>query len=93
MAIPLYLLEAKKLPRMRLDQLLQLSMVYKIKNSKMFCAVRPPGHHAEKDKAMGFVFITTYVGSYYLIEKYKLNRIAIIDFDVHHGNGTQEYFL
>ena len=56
----------------------------------VFCAVRPPGHHAEKDKAMGFcIYNNVAVGAYYLIEKYKLNRIAIIDFDVHHGNGTQ----
>ena len=58
-----------------------------------FCAVRPPGHHAEKDKAMGFcIYNNVAVGAYYLIEKYKLNRIAIIDFDVHHGNGTQDIF-
>jgi acetoin utilization deacetylase AcuC-like enzyme len=58
-----------------------------------FCAVRPPGHHAEKDKAMGFcVYNNVAVGANYLIEKYKYNKIAIIDFDVHHGNGTQEIF-
>ena len=58
-----------------------------------FCAVRPPGHHAEKDKAMGFcIYNNVAVGAYYLIEKYKLNKIAIIDFDVHHGNGTQDIF-
>ena len=58
-----------------------------------FCAVRPPGHHAEKNKAMGFcIYNNVEVGAYYLIEKYKLKRIAIIDFDVHHGNGTQDIF-
>ena len=58
-----------------------------------FCAVRPPGHHAEKDKAMGFcVYNNVAVGANYLIEKYKYNKIAIIDFDVHHGNGTQDIF-
>ena len=58
-----------------------------------FCAVRPPGHHAEKNKAMGFcIYNNVAVGAYYLIEKYKLKRIAIIDFDVHHGNGTQDIF-
>jgi acetoin utilization deacetylase AcuC-like enzyme len=58
-----------------------------------FCAVRPPGHHAEKEKAMGFcIFNNVAVGANYLIEKYKYNRIAIIDFDVHHGNGTQDIF-
>jgi acetoin utilization deacetylase AcuC-like enzyme len=58
-----------------------------------FCVVRPPGHHAEKDHAMGFcIFNNVAVGATYLIEKYKLNRLTIIDFDVHHGNGTQDIF-
>ena len=58
-----------------------------------FCAVRPPGHHAEKDKAMGFcIYNNVAVGTNYLIEKYKYNKVAIIDFDVHHGNGTQDIF-
>ena len=59
----------------------------------VFCPVRPPGHHAEKNKAMGFcIYNNVAVGAHYLIEKYKLNKIAIIDFDVHHGNGTQDIF-
>ena len=58
-----------------------------------FCAVRPPGHHAEKNKAMGFcIYNNVAVGANYLVDKYKLNKIAIIDFDVHHGNGTQDIF-
>ena len=58
-----------------------------------FCAVRPPGHHAEKEKAMGFcIYNNVAVGANYLIEKYRYNKIAIIDFDVHHGNGTQNIF-
>jgi len=58
-----------------------------------FCAVRPPGHHAEKKKAMGFcIYNNVAVGANYLIDKYKLKKIAIIDFDVHHGNGTQDIF-
>ena len=58
-----------------------------------FCAVRPPGHHAEKEKAMGFcIYNNIAVGAQYLISKYKYNKIAIIDFDVHHGNGTQDIF-
>ena len=58
-----------------------------------FCAVRPPGHHAEKDKAMGFcIYNNVAVGANYLIKRYKLKKIAIIDFDVHHGNGTQNIF-
>jgi len=59
----------------------------------VFCPVRPPGHHAEKDKAMGFcIYNNVAVGAHYLIDKYKFNKIAIIDFDVHHGNGTQNIF-
>ena len=58
-----------------------------------FCAVRPPGHHAEKQKAMGFcVYNNVAVGAYYLLEKYNFSKVAIIDFDVHHGNGTQDIF-
>ena len=58
-----------------------------------FCAVRPPGHHAEKNKAMVFcIYNNVAVGANYLIEKYKYKKIAIIDFDVHHGNGTQDIF-
>ena len=58
-----------------------------------FCAVRPPGHHAERNKAMGFcIYNNVAVGAHYLLEKYKFNKVAIIDFDVHHGNGTQNIF-
>ena len=58
-----------------------------------FCAVRPPGHHAEKDKAMGFcIYNNVAVGANYLLKKYKYSKVAIIDFDVHHGNGTQDIF-
>ncbi len=58
-----------------------------------FCAVRPPGHHAERNKAMGFcIYNNVAVGAHYLLKKYKFNKVAIIDFDVHHGNGTQDIF-
>jgi len=58
-----------------------------------FCAVRPPGHHAEKNKAMGFcIYNNVAAGANYLLDKYKINKVAIIDFDVHHGNGTQDIF-
>jgi len=67
--------------------------VVKKKFRNAFCAVRPPGHHAEKQKAMGFcVYNNVAVGAYYLLEKYNLSKVAIIDFDVHHGNGTQDIF-
>tara|TARA_B100001123_G_C15263355_1_gene1007449 strand:+ start:422 stop:1363 length:942 start_codon:yes stop_codon:yes gene_type:complete len=66
-----------------------------IKNNikRVFCAVRPPGHHAETSRANGFCFVNNIaVTARYLQKKYKIKKIAIIDFDVHHGNGTQEIF-
>jgi acetoin utilization deacetylase AcuC-like enzyme len=58
-----------------------------------FCAVRPPGHHAEKDRAMGFcLFNNVAVAAEYLIKTHGLERVAIVDFDVHHCNGTQHSF-
>lgn len=56
-----------------------------------FCAVRPPGHHACRDKAMGFcLFNNVAVAAKYALERHGLKRVAIIDFDVHHGNGTED---
>ena len=61
----------------------------KYRNS--FCLLRPPGHHAEREKAMGFCFFSTIgIGAKYLKKIKKLYKIAIVDFDVHHGNGTQD---
>lgn len=58
-----------------------------------FCAVRPPGHHAESDRAMGFcLFNNVAVGVAHAIERYHVQRVAILDFDVHHGNGSEEIF-
>lgn len=58
-----------------------------------FCAVRPPGHHAEKDRAMGFCFFNNVaLAALYLLEQFGLERVAIVDWDVHHGNGTQHLF-
>lgn len=58
-----------------------------------FCAVRPPGHHAEADKAMGFCYFNNAaIGARYLQRQHDVGRVAIIDFDVHHGNGTQHIF-
>ncbi len=55
-----------------------------------FCAVRPPGHHAEADKPMGFCYFNNVaIGARYLQKEYGIKRVGIIDFDVHHGNGTQ----
>ena len=56
-----------------------------------FCAVRPPGHHACRDKAMGFCFINNVaMAAKYALERHGLQRVAIVDFDVHHGNGTED---
>ena len=58
-----------------------------------FCAIRPPGHHAEPDTAMGFcLFNNVAVGALYAREVHGAHRAAVIDFDVHHGNGTQTMF-
>ena len=57
---------------------------------RAFCAVRPPGHHAEPDQAMGFcLFNNVAVAAAHAREHYHLDRVAVIDFDVHHGNGTE----
>lgn len=62
------------------------------KSKNAFCAVRPPGHHAEQSTAMGFcLFNNIAIGAAHALDKHNLQRIAIIDFDVHHGNGTQEW--
>jgi len=58
-----------------------------------FCPVRPPGHHAETDQAMGFCYFNNVaVAARYLQQEYELEKVGIIDFDVHHGNGTQHIF-
>ncbi len=58
-----------------------------------FCAVRPPGHHAERNRALGFCFFNNIaIGAEYLLEHFGLEKVAIVDWDVHHGNGTQHLF-
>src|SRR6266852_2005073 len=58
-----------------------------------FCAVRPPGHHATRTRAMGFcLFNNVAVGAMHALEQHGVERVAIIDFDVHHGNGTEDIF-
>lgn len=70
---------------------LRLLMEGKIDNA--FCAVRPPGHHAEANQAMGFCYFNNVaIGVRYLQSEFDIERVAIVDFDVHHGNGTQHIF-
>ena len=73
-----------------------ISSIDGIENKKYdnaFCAVRPPGHHAEKNKAMGFgVFNNIAISAKYANVKKNFSKILIVDFDVHHGNGTQHIF-
>ncbi|KUM04960.1 histone deacetylase family protein [Chromobacterium subtsugae] len=68
-----------------------VELVAEDKAANAFCAVRPPGHHAESDKAMGFCFFNNIaVGVTHALTHYKFERVAVVDFDVHHGNGTEE---
>lgn len=61
--------------------------------SNAFCAVRPPGHHAEKNQAMGFCYFNNAaIGARYAQVEHGLRKVAVVDFDVHHGNGTQANF-
>ena len=70
---------------------IELAMEGKIQNG--FALVRPPGHHAEASRAMGFcLFNNVAIGAEYLVRKYKLKRVLIVDWDLHHGNGTQQAF-
>ena len=58
---------------------------------RAFCAVRPPGHHAERDRAMGFCFFNNVaIGALHALDSLGLERVAIVDFDVHHGNGSED---
>ncbi len=70
-----------------------IDMVMKGEIDNAFCAVRPPGHHAEVDKPMGFCYFNNVaIGARYVQKEYGIKKVAIIDFDVHHGNGTQHIF-
>ncbi|MEN8689766.1 MAG: histone deacetylase [Desulfobacterales bacterium] len=70
-----------------------IDMVMEGEIDNAFCAVRPPGHHAERDHALGFCYFNNVaVAARYLQQKWQIEKIGIIDFDVHHGNGTQHIF-
>ena len=63
------------------------------RDRRAFCAVRPPGHHATRDRPMGFcMFNNVAIGAAHALEAHGLERVAILDFDVHHGNGTEDAF-
>ena len=68
-------------------------VIMKRQLKRIFMAVRPPGHHAEYDRGLGFCLINNVaVAAEYLIKEYSLKRVAIVDWDIHHGNGTQRHF-
>lgn len=70
-----------------------VDLIMKAEANPVFCGVRPPGHHAEHDKAMGFcLFNNIAVAAAHALAKHGLRRVAIVDFDVHHGNGTEHIF-
>lgn len=70
-----------------------VNQVFRNQADNVFCAIRPPGHHAEKVESLGFCFYNNAaVGALHAIEEYGLERVAIFDFDVHHANGTVDIF-
>jgi len=72
---------------------LGVELVMSGQSSAAFCNVRPPGHHAERDRAMGFcIFNNVAVAAAHALQAHQLKKVAIVDFDVHHGNGTEDIF-
>ena len=72
---------------------LGVDLVMRNECSTAFCAVRPPGHHAERRRAMGFcLFNSVAIGAAHALAEHRLSRVCVVDFDVHHGNGTEDIF-
>lgn len=72
---------------------LAIELVMKGEVENAFCAIRPPGHHAERARAMGFCFFNNVaIAAKHALDACGLERVAIVDFDVHHGNGTEDIF-
>ena len=70
-----------------------VDLVFRGEADNAFCALRPPGHHAESRRAMGFCFFNeAAIAAHYARAAYGAERVAVVDFDVHHGNGTQDIF-
>ena len=70
-----------------------VDLVMSGKAGKVFCGVRPPGHHAERNRAMGFCFFNNVaIAAHHAMASHGLDRVAIVDFDVHHCNGTEDIF-
>lgn len=73
--------------------IMAVDLVMQSTDQQVFCAIRPPGHHAESAQAMGFcIFNNIAIAAKYALANFELQRVAIIDFDVHHGNGTEQIF-
>ena len=73
--------------------IMAVDLVMQNTDQQVFCAIRPPGHHAESAQAMGFcIFNNIAIAAKYALANFELQRVAIIDFDVHHGNGTEQIF-
>ncbi|MBZ0122609.1 MAG: histone deacetylase family protein, partial [Roseovarius sp.] len=75
------------------ERVLGVDLIMRGEANPVFCAIRPPGHHATRNTAMGFcLFNNVAVAAAHALSEHGLSRVAILDFDVHHGNGTEDIF-